>query len=89
MTKRSFKMWLFGQHKRSDAVGDLARDFRADYRAHYPDEPSLPRRFTYRTALDYLEARNACNGAIRTLDTAHREWQILPGLENVNEVRTH
>jgi hypothetical protein len=37
MTKRSFKMWLFGQHKRNDAVGDLARDFRADYRAHYPD----------------------------------------------------
>jgi hypothetical protein len=75
MKRQSFRSWLFRQHKRPGPVGDLARDFRADYRAHYPDESPLPRRFTFRTALDYLEGRNACDGALDALRTAHQEYR--------------
>ena len=56
------RAWLLGQHKRWDPVGSLARDFRWDYHgARRADEPPLPRKFTYRIVLDYLQAQNACD----------------------------
>lgn len=75
MKSISFKSWLFRQHKRNDRVGDLARDFRADYRMRRYNE-ALPGRFTFRTALEYLQAVNACDGALDSLEAAHREWQV-------------
>jgi hypothetical protein len=76
MKSITFKSWLFRQHKRNDRVGDLARDVRADYRAHCPDDPSLPGRFTYKTALDYFRRAGACQGAYESLAASHREWQL-------------
>ena len=77
--KKSFKRWLLSQHKVSGPVGHLAGDFRYDFKDkdRAPDEEPLPARFTYRTALAYLKARNACAGALQALNTAHREWRFL------------
>lgn len=79
MNYTSFKRWLLSQHKRNDPVGQLANEFRADYGAHYSDEPPLPLRFTYRTALDYLRSRNACQGALDALEIAYSEWRTRRG----------
>lgn len=79
MNYMSFRHWLLRQHKRQDPVGHLAKDFRADYGSHYSDEPPMPPRFTYRTALDYLRSRNAGQGALDALEIAHREWRTYRG----------
>lgn len=77
MKNISFKSWLLHQHKRNDPVGDSAREFRADYRTHSPADRPLPKPFTYKSALAYLEAVNASDGFIRSFEMAHDEWLAL------------
>lgn len=67
MTPLSFNAYLRRQHKRDDAVGDLARDMRKD--------ATWPTRARSLGALkQYLRSRAASALAILTLEQAHREW---------------
>jgi len=67
----SFVDWLRKQRRRRDAIGDLARDTRAD-----PDwpPPGKPGRSRYR---GYLVQRGAIPAALAALDAAWDEWDAL------------
>jgi hypothetical protein len=63
----SYRRWLWHQHRRDDAVGDLARDCRRD--------PGLRgRHLTPRTLLRYVHERGACDGAVMAAIRAGREY---------------
>ncbi len=70
MASSSFLEWLADQSNRRDAIGDLARDTRAD-----PDWPPVgkPSRSRLRS---YLEAHGAIPAAIAALDAAWDEWDV-------------
>jgi hypothetical protein len=71
--KRSFKSWLLKHRKHQNWLGDLARDLRQDLReARRDNEPSLPKPFTGRAFLTYLNDRGACDGAISACEEAYR-----------------
>jgi hypothetical protein len=80
---QNFRTWLITQHKRKDAIGDLARDFAADLsdQSPDPDEPRPPARLTPVSARAYLQRRHVPLGALRTLDAAVTEWSCnsIPG----------
>jgi hypothetical protein len=63
---KGFKTWLNKQHRRDDAVGDLARDARVDR--------TWPRgRQSLKSLEQYLWGRGACPNAVRTLHSAWAE----------------
>jgi uncharacterized protein YozE (UPF0346 family) len=64
----TFHAWLMAQRDRADPVGDLARDARAD--RDWPARGRTPNDFRR-----YLDHRNACDGALRALDRAWREYR--------------
>ncbi len=64
-----FTRWLKKQHKRNDGVGDLASDVRID--------PDWPRCRSLAGFTRSLERRGACDGAIRSLETAWSEWEQI------------
>ncbi|MFA5883287.1 MAG: hypothetical protein WDA60_05515 [Acidimicrobiia bacterium] len=64
----TFTDWLRKQTRRRDAVGDLARDTRADL--HWPP-PGKPSRSRYR---GYLVQLGAIPAALDALDLAWEEW---------------
>ena len=67
----TFTDWLRRQTRRRDAVGDLARDTRAD--RHWPP-PGKPSRSRYR---GYLVQQGAISAALAALDLAWDEWDTL------------
>lgn len=75
----SFYTWLKKQCHRDDPVGDLARDVAAD-----PDWPRIQgmRLKGYR---EYLESMVACDGAIRALERAHKEYEHIKKLNERGE----
>jgi hypothetical protein len=64
----TFVDWLRKQRRRRDAIGDLARDTRAD--DHWPP-PGKPSRSRYR---GYLVQQGAIPAALEALDDAWDEW---------------
>jgi hypothetical protein len=64
----TFLEWLPRQTRRRDAIGDLARDARAD--GDWPP-PGKPSRAKLRA---YLESRGAIPAALAALDAAWDEW---------------
>jgi len=64
----SFVDWLRKQTRRRDAIGDFARDTRADLQWPPPGKPSRAR---YR---GYLEAQGAVPDVLAALDAAWDEW---------------
>lgn len=62
-----FLAWLLSQRARTDPVGDLARDVSTDRR--------LPRVETYQALRAHLEKIHACDGAMRALRIAQREYE--------------
>ncbi len=68
-----FIQWLEKQIARADAIGDLARDWRADkHKAAYFAQTANP---SLRAIYIYLCTRNANERAIETLIDAWRDWQ--------------
>jgi YozE SAM-like fold len=70
MVSPGFVEWLAGQSNRRDAVGDLARDTRAD-----PDWPPVGKPSRSRLH-NYLESCGAIAAALDALDVAWDEWDI-------------
>lgn len=66
-----FTRWLKEQSRRTDRVGDLARDVR--------DDPHWPPRRTLVGFRRYLEEQNACRAAVDTLGKAWAEWTAVTG----------
>jgi hypothetical protein len=64
----TFTEWLRKQTRRRDAIGDFARDTRAD--AGWPP-PGKPSRARYRT---YLEAQGAIPEVLDALDASWEAW---------------
>ena len=64
--KKTFYQWIKKQIKRNDPVGDLAKDIKFDREA-----PKGAAGFSQWQG--YLHDNNACDGAIKALDTA---WSI-------------
>jgi hypothetical protein len=71
----NFRLWLFSQDQRKDAVGDLARDARADYKTRQSNERPYPKPCTPATFRAYLLALGIRGPALRALDEATAEWQ--------------
>ncbi len=72
--------WLMAQRKRSDPIGDLARDAYMDVRDGDDSQP--PRhcrtvRGTKSRWLSYLRQQGACEGALRAAERAIGEWAGL------------
>jgi hypothetical protein len=65
-----FSQWLRKQHKRDDAIGDLARDMKQDREWPRIRKETLDR---YESYLKY--ERYAYEKAIITLRAAWQEWQ--------------
>jgi hypothetical protein len=70
MDKINFITWLRQQSKRNDSVGDVARDTVADKECNCK---------TYESFKRYFETVHACNGAMRSLDRAYKEYCKLEG----------
>ena len=73
---QNFRTWLITQHRRSDPIGDLARDLAYDLAdtARDDDEPRPPARFTPDLGRAYLQRRRVSSGALRAFDAAVTEW---------------
>ena len=69
-TKVNFKTWLLKQYKRDDPIGDLARDVKKN---------PLPRGCTSWTKIYRFitQKHNPCDGAIKALHKAKREYEKL------------
>ena len=65
---KNFYEWLLAQKDRDDPIGDLVKDLIADKQrpAGRNSYPALKR---------YLESRSACDGALRALDNAWKEFR--------------
>ena len=67
----SFVDWLEEQVRRRDAIGDLARDTRAD--VDWPPRGKVSRQ----KLRAYLESQGAIDAALAALDAAWAEWDDL------------
>ena len=71
----AFTDWICRQGHRDDAIGDLARDVRADLRGPRADDGDRwPRGGDLETLRRHLEERGASDGALAALDRAWSEW---------------
>lgn len=61
-----FSRFLNGQIGRDDLIGDLAKDVSND--------EQWPGYGSYGCFNDYLKSRNACDGAIKALHDAYKEY---------------
>jgi hypothetical protein len=62
----TFSRWLKNQAGRDDPVGDLARDALRD--------KDFPKGASLKGVLRHLLLHNACDGALRALDRAYKEF---------------
>jgi hypothetical protein len=70
-----YSRWIKRQTKRNDAIGDFARDWRAD-KFPYPVVCGYyGRGRTLREHLDYLTRSGACSAALRACAAAWREYE--------------
>jgi len=65
--KPCFAFWLKMQARRNDLIGDLARDIKADHTAR--------RLKTFESIELHLIKMGACQGAIKALERAGREFE--------------
>jgi uncharacterized protein YozE (UPF0346 family) len=64
----SFYSYVKEYRKEQSARGDLARDMLADR--------EFPKKGAYENMLDYLESKNACDGAMNTFERVFREYEL-------------
>jgi hypothetical protein len=74
--KTTIERWLAAERPTDDAVGDLIKDMRDDFKDPHASDWNGPKHFTSMRAMrSFLLSRHACEGALDAVPAAWRRYK--------------